>query len=149
MLGQLKFRRWHDLLSFVQLLINFILVGTFIFSGFNSFGSPIAPYDVLKIKITHSHEHDHDHHHHGEDTELPKHGHQKSEVPNPQHTGDSNHSDQHSHELVICSAHTVFTEAKSALPTAFEFVNIYPDSKDAMPPSDRSLESIFRPPIFA
>lgn len=126
----------------VALSISVILVG-FNFSSF-----AMASRETLKIQIVHSHEHDHEHHHHHDTSAADSSRAQNAESESSK-SSQSVPSNQHSHELLVSFGHTIFIEPKTAFSIASEIIASHPDPQDIRPPRNRSLGSIFRPPITA
>jgi hypothetical protein len=132
----------------VQSAIHIFLSFAFLFAGLSPVKDFSALYDLSTIEISHSHTHDHvghDHHHHDEveDQDIAYHSDHDDEDEENQS------SNQHTHEIIVSCIHTLLVEIKSPVLVSFNFDNSYPLVKDILPRPNRSLGSIFRPPILA
>jgi hypothetical protein len=133
----------------VQSAIHIFLSFAFLFAGLNPVRGFSALYDLSTIEISHSHSHDHvghDHHHHDDEAEdqdiADPSDHDEEDEENQSH-------DQHTHEIIVSCIHTLLVEVKSPVLVSFNLDNSYPLVKNILPQPNRSLGSIFRPPIFA
>ncbi|MEK2687796.1 hypothetical protein [Bdellovibrio sp. GT3] len=99
---------------------------------------------TTKVTVTHSHSHADDHDHEDDHHEATEHDQPDSHGPQDHH----DESDAHSHTILIGSSPAAYTS-----PAYGEFVGLilsstsFSVSRNATPPLDPGLGSIFRPPI--
>lgn len=134
----------------MKILSRLLLIATVIFSGVTPVNLVSEPQKIVKIEIVHSHDHDdrHHHHHHHEEDSADLGSHEQS-VAESGSSSPSESSKQHSHEILVSFGQTIFIESKPEFVAEFEIDSTHPDSQDISPPRNRSLSSIFRPPILS
>lgn len=132
----------------MQNLIHIFLSFAFLIAGLPPVKGFSALYDLSTIEISHSHTDahaGHDHHHHEEDLDQDDVAYQDEHDDGEE---EDQPSEQHTHEIIVSCIHTLIVEIKSPVLVTFNLEKSYPLVKDILPRPNRSLGSIFRPPIF-
>lgn len=130
----------------MQRFVSFFIIGFYAFGlGFSDPSKSFAP--TMKIKLSHTHEVVSGHHHHHEFA----HNHQEEKSTDSHHNHDTDHKNSapHSHELFISMANgcTLNFNSFEVISLGFENLEAGTSIYDELPPKDRALGSIFRPPI--
>lgn len=128
----------------MQRLVAIILLSVFVLSGFTPQGATSLTNRSVEIEITHSHE-DGSHSHSHDFAPLSKS--ESNHSSTEKNTDNENQS--HSHTMVIAASAAIVVPQLASFALAPATVNSIQRTQDQRVPVDRSLGSIFRPPILA
>lgn len=130
----------------MQKVIAGLILIAFCFTGLLPVEASSAFAQSIQIQFSHTHEHGHHDHSHnafgivGEDS---------SDLSQAQQHSSKEPSDSHSHTLVITASVAFDLPQRITYPVISRVQDTYPVLAETMPPAERSLGSIFRPPILA
>lgn len=128
----------------MQRLVAFLLLLVFVLTGFTPQGATSLASRSVEVQITHSHE-DGEHSHSHDFSPLLK---TKNSQADTKQTTDK--EDQtHSHTMVIAASVAIVVPQLASFVLAPVTGNSIQRTQDQRVPVDRSLGSIFRPPILA